>query len=76
MKRLLSVCLLMLCLSFPVVAGHTVGGNFYCDCNDPLHGASGMTMGDDTEIHENETPSGEVSELEIIIDALLLMIRL
>ena len=35
MKRLLSVCLLMLCLTFPVLAGHTVTGGTYCDpCNN------------------------------------------
>ena len=31
MKRLFPVCLLILCLSFPVLAGHTVGGN-WCRC--------------------------------------------
>ena len=34
MKRLLSVCLLMLCLCVPVFAGHTVAGG-YCDCGTP-----------------------------------------
>jgi hypothetical protein len=37
MKRLLSVCLLMLCLSFPAYAGHTVAGGYACSvcpCND------------------------------------------
>ena len=34
MKRLLSVCLLMLCLSIPILAGHTVAGG-WCDCGAP-----------------------------------------
>lgn len=34
MRRLLSVCLLMLCLSLPVFAGHVVIGG-WCDCGAP-----------------------------------------
>ena len=34
MKRLLSVCLLMLCLCLPVFAGHNIIGG-YCDCGAP-----------------------------------------
>lgn len=34
MKRLLSVCLLMLCLSLPIFGGHTQVGN-WCDCGTP-----------------------------------------
>jgi len=35
MRKVLGVGLLMLCLSFPVQAGHTVAGGHYCDpCNN------------------------------------------
>jgi hypothetical protein len=35
-----------------------------------------MTMGDDAEVQQDEAPSDEVSELDLLIDALLIMIRL
>jgi hypothetical protein len=34
MKRLLSVCLLMLCLSIPAFAGHSLPGG-WCECGAP-----------------------------------------
>jgi len=34
MKRLFSICLLMLCLSLPALGGHTQAGGAYCTCGD------------------------------------------
>ena len=80
MKRLLSVCLLMLCLSFPVFGGHHVGGSFggyECECDNPQqHGLSGLAIEDGTEIKQDSTPNDEVSELDLLIDVLLILIRL
>jgi hypothetical protein len=65
MKRLLSVCLLILCLSFPVFGGHTVAGGYgayYCECDNPQqHELLGLTVQDETEINQESTPRGEVS---------------
>ena len=51
MKRLLPVCLLMLCLSFPVFGGHTVGGGYgYCECDNPAsHETTNGPVGDDNQ---------------------------
>ena len=35
MRKLLSVCLLMLCLSLPTLAGHSVIGSTWCECGAP-----------------------------------------
>ena len=75
MKRFFSGCLLMLCLSFPALGGHTVSGGFYCDCTDPEHVAWGIVIEDEEDIQQNEPPSNELSELDIFIDVLLIMIR-
>jgi hypothetical protein len=32
MKKLFSICLLILCLSLPVFGGHTQSGGYYCTC--------------------------------------------
>jgi hypothetical protein len=76
MKKLLIFLLLILCLSPPVLAGHTITGGFYCNCNDPLHTYAKMTIEDGEGIEQDETPDSEVYELEILIDAILIFIRL
>lgn len=55
MKRLFSVCLLILCLSIPVFAGHTVAGGRWCDCSDPGSHYQGLVLQDEDE-HHHETP--------------------
>ena len=80
MRRFLSVCLLMLCLSFPVFGGHIVSGGYgyyYCECNNPQqHELLGLTVESGAEIKQDSTPSGEVSELDLLIDVLLILVRL
>ena len=44
MKRLLATLTLILCLSFPVLAGHRYGRRWYCDCNDPNSHVSGQSL--------------------------------
>ena len=76
MKRLLSVCLLMLCLSFPVFGGHVLEGGRWCECNNPQqHELLGLTVENEAENQQCPTPKGEVSELDLLIDVLLILVR-
>jgi hypothetical protein len=79
MKRLLSVCLLMLCLSFPAFAGHTQAGDRYCDCRTV--GCIEDYPGECSAKHlvatqSNESPRDATAELGIVIVALMLWLRL
>ena len=80
MKRLLAVCLLMLALSFPVLAGHTMPGGAYCEC-----GTTGCVQDYPDECgdgyrpmttHQKNAPSDTTAELGIAIVALLLWLRM
>jgi hypothetical protein len=80
MKKLLPVCLLILVLSFPIFAGHTMPGGAYCDC-----GAAGCVedypgqCGDGYRpmaAHQTDAPNYATAELGIAIVALLLWLRL
>ena len=77
MKRLLSVWLLMLCLSFPAFAGHTIAGGYACTC-----GTSGCIEDYDGECNghgatqQGATPNDGATELGIMLVALLLLLRL
>jgi hypothetical protein len=79
MKRLLSVSLLMLCLSFPAFAGHTVVGTAYCHCGtvgcveDYTGECSGQRL---VATQSNESPRDATAELGIVIVALMLWLRL
>lgn len=74
MKRLFSVCLLILCLSFPVLAGHTLGGMAWCDCNDPTLHSQGLVLQDDQSKHD--TPAVDVEpEVLLAFTLLVLMLR-
>ena len=76
MKRLLSTCLLILCLSLPVIAGHTVSGG-YCDCGAPgcicEPGEPRVLSVSNRPIQETPTVSG--SETLLILAVLLLLLR-
>jgi hypothetical protein len=73
MKRFLSVCLLMLCLSFPVFGGHTVGGNRWCECNTPesCTGVLGLRMGEETQ--QDSAP--ELGLLLLVLTVMMLRYR-
>ena len=75
MKKLLAVSVLMLCLSFPAVGGHSVVDGAYCaPCNvgecicdgsdNPRIAATG-----------NDVPSGLGSEVLLAVFGLLLLLR-
>jgi hypothetical protein len=79
MKRLLSVSLLMLCLSFTAFAGHTIGRTTYCNCSTagcledyPGECSGYLPMG----ARQNDSPNDPTAELGIAIVALLLWLRL
>jgi hypothetical protein len=78
MKRLVAVLSLIICLSFPVFAGHTQSGNAYCDC--PTAGCiedyPGECGGLYAATQQSKSPSNAAAELGIVIVALLLWLRL
>ena len=86
MKRLFAVCMLMLCLSFPAIAGHALPGGAYCDCT-PINGSCPCCSASDlsqTAISDSEpvtepadsTGADLLPELEVLTVALLLWLRL
>ena len=76
MKRLLSVGLLMLCLSFPALAGHTQAGGYACACGTAgcIEDYAGECGNSATQ--QSNTPVGETTGLGIVIVALMLWLRL
>lgn len=71
MKRLLATLTLILCLSFPVFAGHVQGGEF-CSCNNPEshNGPSGLVRDDNQE----QAPVSSF-ELGLVLIAVLLYLK-
>ena len=79
MKKLLPVCLLMLCLSFPVLAGHVPINGAYCNCGtagcvEDYPGECGGYMVMTNQ--QNTSPGDVTAELGIAIVALMLWLRL
>ena len=72
MRRLLSVCLLILCLSLPAIAGHQIPGFGWCSCSDPASHYQGMRI-DEDDIQHNE--DADVSELETLLNTLSMWLR-
>ena len=77
MKRLLSVSLLMLCLSFPTFAGHTVAGGYACSCKTAgcIEDYPGECDGQ-VATQQGATPNDGATGLGIVLVALLLWLRL
>ena len=79
MKRLLSVCLLMLCLCMPVFAGHNLAGG-YCDCGTPgcFCDPGELPLGNRATV-PNESSQGKSADLGsetlLVLAVLLLMLR-
>ena len=82
MRRLLSVCLLMLCLSIPVFAGHTIGGGYctpcdgtvcFCDAGEQPPSASRAVSSEPSQ--ETPAPTDLGAEAFFILAALLLVLR-
>ena len=85
MKKLLSVSLLILCLSFPVFGGHTTQGNVFCECT-PVQsvcpccgGGDLLTVANDQEndsINQNASDGAELTlELSAIRMAFLMWLK-
>ena len=76
MKRLLSVSLLMLCLSFPAFAGHALVGGYACECRTAgcIEDYEGECGGHQT--NQQSTPSDLGSGTLLILAALLLGLKL
>ncbi|MEK6300514.1 MAG: hypothetical protein AABO41_07315 [Acidobacteriota bacterium] len=80
MRRLLSVCLLMLCLSLPALAGHTLPG-MWCECGpeacicDPGEVPTGQLSHTVPDKSSKGTPVDLGSETLLILGLLLLALR-
>jgi hypothetical protein len=80
MKRLLSVCVLILCLSFSASAGHSVIGG-WCECGTPAclcdPGEQPLDAGSRSvpDKSSKKTPSDLGSETLLVLGVLLLMLR-
>ena len=77
MKRFLSVSLLMLCLSFPGFAGHSLHGGYACECRTAgcIEDYPGECFGQGTN-QQSQPPNAGTVELGIVVVALLLWLRL
>jgi hypothetical protein len=73
MKRLLATLTLILCLSFPALAGHVQADGVYCDCNNPDHTMN--TRSADTGIvegkNQDSTPETELGLILMLLAAWL-----
>ena len=85
MKKLLFVVVLMLCLSFPVLGGHNLPGN-WCECGevgcicDPGEQGGNRSTGnvpDDSKPNDSkqDAPIGLGSETLLVLAVLLLVLR-
>ena len=74
MRKLLSICLLTLCLSVPVFAGHTVPGGYKCTC-----GSIPECICDEGELppgpNAPQQPADLGSEALLVLAVLLLTLR-
>jgi hypothetical protein len=77
MKRLMVVCTLTIVMSSSVLAGHTTPGFGWCDCNEPEICSTKIIRDDQEQVdtQQNQAPNGELSRLDLIVDALLMLIR-
>lgn len=78
MRRLLSVCLLTLCLCVPVFAGHTVPGGDRCECGsspDCFCDPGENPGGNRASVPDESKPSDLGSEALFVLAALILVLR-
>jgi len=81
MKRLLFVVVLTLCLSFPVLAGHTIPGD-WCECGsfagcicDPGERPIGQSKRSVRDDSKQGAPVSLGSETLLVLAVLLLVLR-
>jgi hypothetical protein len=77
MKRLVAVCALIITLSSSVLAGHNTPGLGWCECNEPEVCSANIVWDDEEQmdVQQYQSPNGEVSELDSLIDALLIFVK-
>jgi len=77
MRKVLAVFLLILALSLPVFAGHTVPGNYACTCNTSgcIEDYPGECSGHGAT-QQNSTPNDGTAEIAIVMVALLFWLRM
>ena len=73
MKRLAAVCMLICCLSFPVFGGHHQAGDRWCDCDNPQHGLSGLTVENEADSKHDSAP--ELGLFLLVLTMLMLRYR-
>jgi len=69
----------MLCLSFPVLGGHTITGGAYCDCGslgcvEDYPGECSIKHNVATQ--QDDSPTDAAAEIGILLVALLFWLRL
>lgn len=74
MKRLLAVCSLIICLSFPVFGDHSRPGYGLCDCDDPASHFQGLRVEDEETVQHNLDT--EIGELRLYLNALSMLLRI
>lgn len=78
MRRFAAVLLLIICLTFPALGGHTVAGGNWCQCGspgcicDPGETPQGTTH-NETDETQDTTP---IEELSLCLVAVLLFLRI
>jgi len=72
MKKLLSISLLMLCLSFPALAGHNVAGGGYCE---PCGIGECVCDGTGQQSASAKTQESNGSEILLSLFVLLMLLR-
>ena len=77
MKRVLAVFLLILALSFPVMAGHVPIGGYACTCGTPgcIEDYPGECSGH-RATQQGKSPNDGTAELSIVLVALLFWLRM
>lgn len=78
MRRLLGACLLILCLSLAVSAGHTLQGG-WCGCGEPAclcePGETALNSASVSNEASQGKPAGLGSETLLVLAALFLVLR-
>ncbi|HXU38437.1 MAG TPA: hypothetical protein VN937_18925 [Blastocatellia bacterium] len=76
MKKLASVCLLTLCLSVPVFAGHIIPGG-WCDCGAPgcICDPGETPGGNRATVPDDPKPNDLGAEALLVFAVLLLALR-
>jgi len=76
MKRLLATLTIIVCLSFPVHAGHVVGEAAYCDCNNPESHTMNTRSADCGTVQDKNQDSTPDTDLGLILILLAVWLRI